>query len=78
MPRSSWARMVPELPRAPIRAPCAMALMASARETSLPPAVPAPSAVAAASCPANTASTAAAADSTVRYRFVPVSPSATG
>jgi hypothetical protein len=30
------------------------------------------------SCPANTACTAVVADSTVRYRLVPVSPSATG
>lgn len=70
MPRSSCARIVPELPRAPIRAPCAIARTASARDGGAEPA--------AIAWPANTASTAAAADSTVRYRLVPVSPSATG
>ncbi len=68
MPRSSCARIVPELPRAPMSAPWAIACTASAREGSPAP-VP---------YPENTASTAVAADSRVKYRFVPVSPSATG
>ncbi|CAM5550695.1 hypothetical protein SCALM49S_09472 [Streptomyces californicus] len=56
MPRSSWARIVPELPRAPIRAPCAMARTASAVAGAVVPV----------SWAAKTASTAAAADSKVR------------
>lgn len=56
MPRSSWARIVPEFPRAPISAPCAMARTASAVEGTEVPV----------SWAAKTASTAAAADSTVR------------
>lgn len=56
MPRSNWARIVPELPRAPISAPCAMARTASAVEGTEVPV----------SWAANTASTAPAADSTVR------------
>ncbi|EST33677.1 hypothetical protein M878_12390 [Streptomyces roseochromogenus subsp. oscitans DS 12.976] len=56
MPRSSCARIVPELPRAPMSAPWAIACAASARDGS-------PSPV---SYPANTASTAVAADSRVR------------
>ena len=31
MPRRSWERMTPELPRAPIREPCPMALQTSGR-----------------------------------------------
>lgn len=63
MPRSSWERIVPELPRAPSRAPWAMARTVSA--------------VSGAEA-AKTASTAWWAASAVRYRLVPVSPSATG
>lgn len=74
MPRSSWARIVPEFPWAPISAPCAIARVASA-SVGLPGSTTSPEPTAWA---ANTASTAATADSTVRYRLVPVSPSATG
>ncbi len=31
MPRSSWERITPELPRAPMREPCPIALQTSAR-----------------------------------------------
>ena len=56
MPRSSCARMVPELPRAPISAPWAMERTASATAGADVPV----------SWAAKTASTACAADSTVR------------
>lgn len=58
MPRSNWARMVPELPRAPISAPWDMARKDSRRVGSAPRRS-APGA-------SKTASTASAADSTVR------------
>ncbi len=67
MPRSSCARIVPELPRAPISAPWAIARSASARVGPGPLFPPVFTPVfPPASWPSKTASTAAAADSTVR------------
>ena len=63
MPRSSWERITPEFPRAPMRDPWAMALQVVAMSGSPASVSPASSAV---------------TDSRVSAMLVPVSPSGTG